>query len=288
MRLAWLLTIKQRRPSLDLLYALAAVADDNNPCPGDRELGTDRVVWYGIPDQRDGIHIANFAVCSCDKKMIEILFPSIRGYFTKLPTSYESNAPSRFRCSLRTTSRRFPMYLDLLVELDAEAQSMGQRPKISRFIQLVRDNAFKGECAQDKASKRKPWHFIPSFPELTVCEECYEELIWPASQSKGNDSAIPRLFNATIQLVPDEDVEVGSSCCLYSPRMRRIWSTSVEDNDFAYLKRKALERKRAEARLSRERNAIMTWMAGADRGGSQWERARNELKDLEREWAAWE
>ncbi|CAO2650908.1 Nn.00g092050.m01.CDS01 [Neocucurbitaria sp. VM-36] len=287
MRLAWLLTIKQRRQSLDLLYALADVADEERPCPGDRELGTDRVAWYGLPDQRDGVHVANFAICSCDKKMIEILFPSMRGYFTKMPSNYQSSI-SRFMCSLRTSSRRFPKYLDLLVELDAEAQSLGQQPNIHRFVQLARENAFKGECGKDKTSTRKPWHFIPSLPEFTVCEECYDELVWPATQSKSVPPTIPRLFNKTIQLVPSEDPECGSSCCLYSPRMRRVWDTSVKEEDFSYLKRKALERKKAEMRLARERKGIVSWMVGAERGSSQWERAKNELKGLEKEWAAWE
>ncbi|KAF1852042.1 uncharacterized protein K460DRAFT_269703 [Cucurbitaria berberidis CBS 394.84] len=288
MRLAWLLTIKQRRQSLDLLYALADIAGKDRPCPGDREFGTDRLAWYGIPNQRDGVHVANFAVCSCDKKMIEVLFPSMRGYFTMLPTNYQSSVPDKFLCSLRTSSRRFPRYLDLLVELDAEAQSLGQRPNINRFIQLARDNAFKGECAKDKSSTRKPWHFIPSLPEFTVCEECYDELVWPASQSKSVPSTLPRLFNKAIQLVPGEESDVGSSCCLYSPRMRRIWDTSVKEEDFAYLKRKAIERKKMETRLARERKGIVSWLLSAERGSSQWESARSELRGLEKEWATWE
>ncbi|KAH7392528.1 hypothetical protein BKA66DRAFT_457705 [Pyrenochaeta sp. MPI-SDFR-AT-0127] len=288
MRLAWLLTIKQRRQSLDLLYMLAAVADTDRPCPGDRELGTDRIKWYGIPDQRDGVHVANFSICASDKKMIEAIFPTMHGYFTKLSTNYQSTEPDRHLCSLRTSSRRFPTYLDLLVELDAEAQSLGKQPNINRFVQLARDNAFKGECAKDKTYIRKPWHFITSLPEFTVCEECYDELVWPAIQSKTTPSSIPRLFNKAIQLVPTEDPDIGSSCCLYSPRMRRVWDASVENGDLDYLKKKVVERKRAEMRLARERKGILHWMVRAERGSGQWIRARNALKELEREWTAWE
>ncbi|KAF1938901.1 hypothetical protein EJ02DRAFT_514227 [Clathrospora elynae] len=287
-RLAWLLTIKQRLQSLDLIYALAEIAEIDRPCPGDLELSTDRASWYGIPDQRDGLHVANFAICSYDKRMIEAMFPSMRGYFTKLPTSYQVGVPDRYICSLRTTSRRFPMYLDLIVELDAEARSLGQRSDINRSILLAHKNAFMGECARDKTSIRKPWHFIPSLPEFTVCEECYDELVWPATQSKSIPPTIPRLFNKSIQLVPGEDPDVGSSCCLYSPRMRRIWEVSVKEEDFAYLKRKAVERKRAEVRLARERKGIVGWLGGVERGSREWELARGELKSLEREWASWE
>ncbi|KAF1917163.1 hypothetical protein BDU57DRAFT_517675 [Ampelomyces quisqualis] len=287
-RLAWLLTIKQRLPSLELLHALADIADVDRPCPDDRELSSDRVTWYGIPDQRDGLHVANFAICSSDKKMIEALLPTMRGCFTKLPSTYSSSIPEKHICSLRTSSRRFPKYLDLLIELDTEAQDLGQRPRISRFIQMARDNAFKGECARDKAYFRKPWLFIPSLPEFAVCEECYDDLVWPASQSKSTPNTIPRSFNKTLQLVPNEDPEVGSSCCLYSPRMRRVFDTSVKEADFGYLKRKAVDRKRAEIRLTRERRDIMKWMGTLDRSSSQWERAKKELKVLEREWALYE
>jgi hypothetical protein len=287
-RLAWLLTIKQRRPSLDLLNTLAEVAEVHRPCPDDRAVGSDRATWYGIPDQRDGVHVANFAICSSDKKMIEVMFPTMRGYFTKLSSASVSKAPEKYMCSLRTSSRRFPKYLDLLVELDTEAQDLSQRPNINRFVQMARDNAFKGECAKDKTYLRKPWHFIPSLPEFTVCEECYDEFVWPLVQSKTMPSTIPRLFNKAIQLVPNEDPIVGSSCCLYSPRMRKVWETSVKEEDFTYLETKVLERKRVEARLARAKKGLMTWMGDLDRDSTQWETAKSELKSLDRDWLAWE
>lgn len=285
MRLAWLLTIKQRRPSLELLFQLADVAEIEKSCPKGRELSSDRIAWYGIPDQRDGIHVANFAICACDKRMIEALLPTMRGYFTRLPNTYVNGLLEKYTCSLRTDSRRFPKYLDLLVELDTEAQDLGQRPSINRFIQMARDNAFKGECGKEKSYSRKPWHFIPSLPEFTVCEECYDEIVWPALQSKSLPSTVPRLFNISIQLLPNEDPDIGSSCCLYSPKMRKVFDKAVRDADFSYLKRKAMERKSLEKRLIREKNGIINWMAGLDRGSVTWERAKNELKTLDREWS---
>ncbi|KAL6703594.1 hypothetical protein ACN47E_009539 [Coniothyrium glycines] len=288
LRLAWLLTIKQQRKTLNLLYRLLDVVDAERPCPGDREVSSERLPWYGIPDQRDGIHVANFAVCPCDKKMIEVLLPSLSGYFTKLPSTFGSSTPEKHRCSLRTTSRRFPKYLDLLVELDADAQLHNSAPNMNRFVQLARDNAFKGECARDKTLIRKPWHFIPSLPEFTVCEECYDEVVWPALASRSVPSAIPRMMNKAIQLVPGEDHDVGSSCCLYSPRMRRIWDEAVAAEDFRLLERAALERKRAEAKCVLQRRGVLEWMAGVERGGTSWERAKAELRACEREWSRWE
>jgi hypothetical protein len=285
MRLAWLLTLRQRRSSLDLLQALADVGDTERLCPGDREVSTDRMSWYGIADQRDGLHVANFAICSADVKMLEILFPTVRGYFTRLPPT-SPYTPDKYTCSLRTASRRFPKYLDLLVELDAEAQLTGSRPNMSKFIKMARENAFKGECAKSKAFVRKPWHYIPELPEFTVCEECYDEVIWP--QVSEGKSRLARLVNKSIQLVPDEDLEQGSSCCLYSGRMRKVWDISSREEDFKYLERKVLERERKENQLSKERRSLLRWMAGEEKGSRGYERAKEELKLLEREWKDWE
>ncbi|KAF2624147.1 hypothetical protein BU25DRAFT_348666 [Macroventuria anomochaeta] len=285
MRLAWLLTIKQRRQSIDLLYALADISGSDRPCPGDRELSADRVSWYGIADQRDGLHVANFAVCAADVKMLEVLFPTVRGYFVRLPPA-STYSPEKHTCSLRVSSRRFPKYLDLLVEIDAEAQSTGQRPNMSKFIKMARENAFKGECARNKAFVRKAWHFIPELPEFTVCEECYDEVIWPAVAAKS--SSLPRLVNKSIQLVPNEDLELGSSCSLYSPRMRKVWDVSAKEGDFKYLERKVLERKRKEILLAKERRGVLQWLAGQEKGSRGYERAREELKQLERVWKDWE
>jgi hypothetical protein len=289
MRLAWLLIIKQQRKVPDLIYQLATIADVGQPCPKDREVtgGT----WYGIPDQKDGIHVANFAVCPEDVKQLEALCPSLRGYFTRLPsTTYGMSGPRKYTCSLRTTSKRFPKYLDLLVELDEEARLTGRPPDIERFIKLAREHAFKSECAKDQLFTRRPWHFIPSLPEFTVCEECYDDLVWPAIREK---NSIAKLFNRNTQLVPSED-PVGTSCCLYSPRMRRVWDRALDDEDYSYLKRKALQRKENELRLAKERMELNDWlenMANARSGSygkSQYDNIRRSLRAVEEEWKNFE
>lgn len=229
----------------------------------------------------------NFAICSCDRRLAEALFPSMRGYFPRMTTGY-SSIPDKYTCSFRTSSRRHIKYMELLLEIDEEAQFSGRRPDIERFVDLARDYAFKGECARDKTSFRKPWHFIPQLPEFTVCEECYDRVIWPGMTSKSLPTTIPRLFSKTIQLVPGEDQEVGSSCCLWSPHMRKVWLRSVEDQDFAYLKRKAVERKKAQIANFRDRKAIVRGLGNAEPGDSKYEWAKREMDILEREWACYE
>ena len=286
-RLAWLLTVKQRRTSLDLIYAIADIMDYVvSPCPGDREAGAERnVSWYGIPNQRDGTHIANFAICSSDRRMIEALLPSLRGCFTKIPRGYIDSSDT---CSLRTSSSRFAKYLDLLVELDREAELSGQLPDLNRFIKLIRENSFKGECARSRTLFRKPWHFVPSLPEFTVCEQCYDELIWPATQSKSVTSHIPHLFNKSIQLVPGEDPDVGSSCCLWSKRMREVWRETLKYDDFSYLKSQARERKRAEAKYMKNRKQIAEWLGDAPKGSRKYAEAEDAMRELKKSWYTYE
>ncbi|KAI4680122.1 uncharacterized protein J4E88_006013 [Alternaria novae-zelandiae] len=277
-RLAWLLTLQRGRKSLDLINAIAGVMDTvAKPCPGDREAGAeDRISWYGITNPRDGTRVANFAICSSDRRMLEALLPSLRGCFAKMPKD------DRHVCSLRTSSTRFPKYLDLLVELDAAAELSGQLPDLSRFVLLLRENSYKGECQRYKILFRKPWHFIPSLPEFTVCEQCYDELIWPATQSRSTSSSIPHMFNKSIQLVPGEEPDVGSSCCLWSPRMRDVWKEAVRYDDFSYLKETAKERKRAESKYMRNRARIMTWMGDAEKGTRKWKEAEDAMRELKK------
>ncbi|KAF2017076.1 hypothetical protein BU24DRAFT_388031 [Aaosphaeria arxii CBS 175.79] len=286
MRLAWLLTTKQGRKEPDLLYSLSAIADMNPPCPNDRELAG--VEWYGIADPRDGLHVRNFRVCPCDLKMTEALFPSIYGYMTRLPRASQYGSTRPTLCSLRVDSERFPKYLDLLVEIDEEARRKSRDPDIQRFIAMARDNAFREECPRDQAIANKPWHYIPSLPEFTVCEECYSEVVWPAIQER---SPIAKLFSRNTQLVKGEEPS-GSSCCLYSPRMRRIFSRASDDNDFNYLKRKAMERKRVESRVGREKSEINRWLDTMNATGgyreAEFERLRRQLRVADEEWKTYE
>jgi hypothetical protein len=289
MRLAWLLTIKQERKEPDLMYRLTAIADVEQPCPQEHELSN--AVWYGIADQRDGIHVKNFAICQRDLKYVEALFPTIRGYFTRLPSHNAYGQRQSHRCSLRTSSiKRFQKYLDLLADLDEVAQRTSRAPDISRFISLAREHAFKDECLRDEHIPRRAWHFIPSLPEFTVCSECYDELIYPAASKR---HAVAKLFNPSTKLVIGESSE-GTACCLWSPRMRRVWERVLADSDFAYLKRKAMERKRAEVRLGLEKRELATWlqnMSNARSGsyrGEDFERLRRRLREVEEEWKGWE
>ncbi|KAF2105516.1 hypothetical protein BDV96DRAFT_509257 [Lophiotrema nucula] len=285
MRLAWLLTAKQQRPKPDLIYALASIIEDERPCPRERELTNG--YWYGIPDPRDGMHITNFTICPCDKRQLEALFPSVRGYLTSIPPG-DYRMPAKQACSVRVTSRRFPKYLDLLVELDEEARSRGRALRFESFMQLARTNAFKRECQRDTQLFKQAWHFMLALPEFTVCEECYDEVVLPAIQDRNK---LASMFNRTVQFVPNESSTDGSSCCLYSKRMRRVWDRALQDEDFKYIKRKALERKEEESRLSDERRKYENYLKRPDmyhKGTADYDKLMRRIQDVDDEWKEWE
>lgn len=279
-RIAWVIILQQRRTSLRLMQDLSKVADTGHGCPGDRELSTDRIDWYGIP----GEHVNNFAICPCDFQMLEILFPTIRNYFTLLP---HYNPPITNRCSFRANSKRSRKYLDLLMELDTNAQVQGQRPNMEHFERVARENAFKNECTRDKPIFSKLWHFMPELPEFTVCEECYQECVWPYLTSPSR-SSLPGLFNPTIQFVPGEDPEMGNSCCLYSKQMREVWGLAVEEGNFGKLRDAVLERRKMQIQLENRRRNIHLYMQGFERGSAEWERSKEDLNDTKRWWKGYE
>ncbi|KAF2808776.1 uncharacterized protein BDZ99DRAFT_499181 [Mytilinidion resinicola] len=278
-RLAWLLMVKQKHKSLDLLYRLATIREIEQPCPGNLEIsGT----WYGIKDSY-GDHVTKFAICPCDLKQIEALLPSLRGAFTRI---YPSDSRKTYMCALRTASRRFPAYLDLLVELDEEATRRARSPDLRPFIQLAKENAYKQECTRDQLILDQTWHFIPRLPEFAVCEECFDELVWPEAMKK-NPSKIAAEFNKSLQFVKGEPT-LGTSCQLYSPRMRRVWKRAVEDEDFGYLAKKALERNKMEIDLQSQSKAIARLLGDKWRSGVEREQLRLQAAQLAEAWREWE
>jgi hypothetical protein len=287
-RLAWLLTLKRQRQDLDLIYALAAIANIEPKCPGAREaVGT----WYGLRDQ-SGQFISKFAICSFDLKSLETLFPSLLGAFTRLPES--GNLRNARICSLRTESRRWKMYLDLIVAIDDKARASSRvsaLPDLKPLYDLLDSHAYKSECQRDRIVLDQTWHFMPTLPDLTICEECYDQTVWPVIKS-GSDLA--ERFNRVLMPVPPtatRQFEGGASCQLYSPRMRRVWERAVrygDDEGFRYLIRKVRERKDVHQDLLLQQVNINKRLLDRGNSGVDKEWLRRELDRIEEEWSEWE
>jgi hypothetical protein len=268
-RNAWVQIIKQRRGSLDMIYQIIHNSETTKPCPG---KGSDVRAWYRLPDPDTGINVPNFDACSECVRSIEIIFPQLRGIFKRGGALVQERT-----CDLNTQSRRFERYLKLLdaaaTEYDVERL---REPDIQPFANFARKTARIRECTRDDMVMNQLWHFIPGLPEFTVCEECFDQVVWPVV-----DQPVASSVNRTLQLVPGAQRNTGISCQLYSERMRKRFLEAVRYADFEYLKQVALRRHGVERLLQEKHKTLMNDMAnGKDR--------TEELKANIEEWRKWE
>ncbi|OJD35605.1 ser arg-related nuclear matrix protein [Diplodia corticola] len=293
-RLAWLMTLKEKRRDLDLIFSLASITDTEEPCPGEHE---DVRTWYGLPNKRGSDFIPNFHICERDLLYLEALMPTLQGYFQRIDSS------SARLCSFRMKSKRFPEYLDMLLEIHEGAlRSRSGTADFSRFKDVVSEHAWKRECSRDTVFLGSLWHTYPGLPEFTVCEECYDDIVYPDVK---RGSRLADGVTRTLGFVPSEAELVtgeGNSCQLYSPRMRRIWARAVQDDNAVYLARKVRERRKIQRDLNsqertlrrlledamREREFGYSYVSGSVSQSLEPERLRGELEKIQREWKDWE
>lgn len=267
-RIAWLVTIKERRKDLSLLQNVAAVADKFPPCLGRHEAVRK---WYTVIDPNTNKPIRNFDVCGSCAKSIETILPSLRGIFVRADGGYPPDFPRV--CDMRFDSKRFIHYFDALETTADTAFQERRGPDITEFANLARRLALQLECPRDSEQRNAHWYQITQLPEFTVCDECFEEIIRPELEKR---KAIAAMFNKTRQPVP-----VGT-CQLYSDRMRDIFETAVDDNDYKFLATKARDRKSKEGdyktRIAEQKRAARTNPKATN----------TEIEKLEKEWRRWE
>lgn len=245
-RLAWLLTLRQHRTDLGLLKDVAEIESTTEPCPGSVESVQS---WYGLRDP-DGLFVRDFHICFGDVRKIERLLPSLSGIFVKLP--HRASCEKRI-CAIRTDSNRFSTYLDALVSTHEKAITSRKGADPMPLIDLIERRTRLQECTRDNMLIGSLWHFSPEIPSLTICEDCFESVVEPEIK---RGSSVAKKFNRTVQPVYGE--EIGSSCQLYSRRMRKAFQRAVEDNDFKYLARKSKERREAELWLQEKYKDVVT------------------------------
>ena len=268
-RHAWAQIIKQRRKSLDMIYQIVRNSETTKSCPG---KGSDVRAWYRLPDPDTDSNVPNFDACSECVRSIEIIFPQLRGIFKRSGALVQERT-----CDLNTQSRRFDNYIRLLEEaaLQYDVERL-REPDIRRFACYARKTARVRECTRDDMVMGQLWHFIPSLPEFTICEECFDQVVWPVA-----DQPVASSINRTLQLVPGTRRNPGISCQLYSERMRKKFLEAVKYADFEFLKQIALRRHGVERQLQEKHKMLMSDMAmGKDRTA--------ELQANIEEWRKWE
>ncbi|MCJ1340808.1 hypothetical protein MMC09_006104 [Bachmanniomyces sp. S44760] len=269
-RMAWLLTVKDRLPNVNLLYSIAEVIAREPACPGKAGYMKQS---YRVYDAESGKTISGFDICPCCVRSLETIFPRLRGVFQPK----EHKEPLQLSaCDLRADSNRFATYVDLLEEIATQSEHYRRPPNMLRFVQLVQKMSAVRECSRDDMVIGQPWHFIPHLPEFSVCEECYDEVIWPAIR---DGSPLAAEFNRSLQTLPPSPM--GSSCQLYSTRMREVWKEACRRNDFYYLRNKAMERFVVERDLQAKHVGFRTQGYDSAKGVE-------EVKRLVEEWKRWE
>ena len=268
LRMAYTEILKKPRGSIDLVYALADIAVHTPPCTG-KEEGVRE--WYRLTDPEDGKSVHDFQVCSRCVRSLEILHPSLSSVFHKARGHHRNQERA---CSLRSDSKRFNGYLNLLKDAAQQAEEYRRPPNMFRFISLAHRIAGIPECSRDDMLRGQEWYIIPHLPEFTVCEDCYDEVVWPAIKS---DTAVAIDFKRHPKAVAPP--HVGVSCQLYSPRMRKVFQDACQRDDMQLLKSTALQRFHIEKDLQARNLEAQRWPK---------EDSAREVARLVEEWKRWE
>ncbi|KAB8300067.1 hypothetical protein EYC80_000301 [Monilinia laxa] len=272
-RIAWLLTIKERRNDLGLFYGLANVGATEEPCLGKRDALNRS--WHSIIDPKTGLPIKNFDVCHSCVRSVEVLLPPIRGTFVRtLETAYSSSIPRI--CDLRFDSKRFVRYFDALETTADDAAYHDSSPDTRALAKLARRFSVLEECQQSTDLPDRRWYFITQLPDFTVCEECFDDIVVPELE---DGKAIPLMFTKVPQRIQK------ASCQLYSERMRAIFQKACNSDDYMLLATKARERKNAE--LAWKVNVAATKRQSRESMVSNPSIGR-EIQRLNDEWRKWE
>ncbi|KIW81874.1 hypothetical protein Z517_04900 [Fonsecaea pedrosoi CBS 271.37] len=259
LRVAWLQSIRQDRKDLTLVWQIAnGPPAGTKPCAGNK---ADVRRWYHLTDPRTKKPVDNFDICSACVRNIDLIFPTLQ--FCVFDRPQEKKEQEKI-CNLNTNSRHFLPILNELERLAERSKETMRHRDFQEFVDFVRRVSRNRHCVKDTLLATQSWHFISDLPEFTICEECFEEVVWPL-----RDRPIARDVSKTLKLVPvlrKNSSLRGTSCQLYSDRMRRIFHDAVNRNDFESLKSAARYRYNMEHRLQEMHKLYeMDLQAGIDR-----------------------
>lgn len=299
-RLAWIQTLQKGLDSLTMLDQITRPSPASTPCPG---RVVDDQYWYRVVDPSTGMYLPNFSICSTCARNLKTLMPPLRDTFKR-------SASKQLRvCDLVPENPRFIHYIDLLdlaanradaALTQAQVSASTAPPDITEFLTYARRKLPLRPCRRDRPIL-STWHYMPELPELTVCEDCYDDVILPLARPhptsiststskhkhkhKQKPNPIAAAFHPTLRLLPGPDRAARcreASCQLYSAHMRAKFRKAVACGDLAYLAFVARRRVDAE----REFRARVTELLlreevlGVD--------VEEELAEVVGEWRRWE
>lgn len=280
-RIAVIQCVKRNRMDLSLVRDANTLALGARPCEGSRP---DVRIWWRLHDSSTENAVANFLACSACIGSVHAVYPELEHAFTRDALNQEGI------CSLRCTSREFYVYAEQLEKIAEKCRDRGQCK--SRYMQPLVEAVKQFsmplhyvECARDRMLTSRPWHFMDALPEFTICEACFEDVVWPVK-----DKPYARDISRTTKIVPASAYKGSdpaaaasgglhpTSCQLYSDRMRRYFSDVVNGRvSWDVFKTKVRERQAAQYRLiEMNRMYAEDQRMGWDRRG-----------EIDRNWAYW-
>ncbi|KAI0011168.1 hypothetical protein F4779DRAFT_245294 [Xylariaceae sp. FL0662B] len=296
--IAWLFTRRRRLPDLALFHALAAVAARNLPCSGPREATR---LWYSVRHPRArGRPVRGFRICHACVRTVEALLPNLTGAFVAADGDGDGGGrkdeaqPARAVCAMHQyhadggqqpqPRRRFALYFDVMEAASAAALATRTAPDVQGLADCIREYARVPECARGRPVRHALWYTMRDVPGLTVCEECFLDVVRPhiaiATTDDGQgDQGAGSVVAANFFQRPAE--LALAQCHLYSRRMRDVFAVAVAHADLGFLERHFEERWARELEFRDK-------VAGLDREvlGAAWVEA--EVERLRREWKRWE
>ncbi|KAH1493654.1 hypothetical protein LV164_005387 [Aspergillus fumigatus] len=246
-RLAWMQTIKKQYENLDMLQQITRPPPGSKPCTG--RIISDQF-WYRIIDPETGMYLPKFNVCAACIRNLRILMPQHRETFTRSATMQEQV------CDFVADSPRFVQYIDLLdIAANRAELERSPRPDMTAFLAYARRKVVLRDCRRDRPVLGT-WYYMPQLPEFTVCEDCYDDVVWPLVKA---NKPIARQFLTRMRLAPGDAPTRcrEASCQLYSPRIRAKFRDAVQRNDLAYLKLIALKRYDVEQHIRERREELL-------------------------------
>ncbi|KAJ4417416.1 hypothetical protein N0V82_006183 [Gnomoniopsis sp. IMI 355080] len=238
-RIAWLMTRKYRRNDLRLLQGIHDVSVKHKiPCYGPVRVAR---IWYSILDPDTRRCISNFKVCSPCAESVQVLFPSLTGIFVPLDRPAEARSG---QCSLHFAPNRtrFLTYFDILEDTHDRAMAKNSVPNMERLVERIDSWAGVEECPKDEPQRHGSWYTMAHIPEMTVCEECFLDVVYPelvvdasamanGTASEGAENSVVRNFYHKPQLIKSATV-----CQMASPAMRDLFRRACRREDgIAYL-----------------------------------------------------
>lgn len=213
------------------LFERLARADD-----GDTKSSNDR--WHKLEPERGATSVMH--LCPREAAKMKALFPYIRDSFI------ETSARQSGRCAMHAESSRLETFLQMLQEADGKAE-YSSKPRLEKLLDYHEKMSRVAECPGDALVSDVRWHYAPSCPQLTVCRDCFVNMVYPKIKDR---SRVAERIKPTDAYVESEQY-IGTACQLWSPRMKRVFASAVKNDDFEYLAKRVEERVMAQQRTSK-------------------------------------